>query len=176
MSLSVQHPNGPFVPPDTVSPSDRARAIRAIAELPGLLNTALSGLTVGDLAATYRPGGWKLRQVMHHIADSHLNAFVRFKLALTEHVPTIKPYAESDWAETADGDHDDVSPSVQIIAGVHQRWHRLLVAMTETDWARCLIHPDSGVLQLDQLLSLYAWHGAHHVAQIAAYRRGRGDA
>lgn len=95
---------------------------------------------------------------------------VRFKLALTEHVPTTTPYVEGAWAATADGDHDDVSPSVQIISGLHQRWHRLLVSMTDEDWKRHVIHPEVGVLRLDQMLSLYAWHGAHHVAQIRSYR------
>jgi uncharacterized damage-inducible protein DinB len=169
MSHSLQYPIGEWVLPSSLSSSERARAIRAIGDLPALLGGTLSRLSAGDLAARYRPGGWTLRQVVHHLADSHLNGYTRFKLALTEDEPTIKPYDQDAWATLADGDSDDLSATMELLSGLHRRWHRLLVSLDDARFARRLVHPQLGVLRLDQVLTNYAWHGAHHVAQIAAW-------
>ena len=113
----------------------------------------------------YRDGGWTARQVVHHVADSHMNAFIRFRLALTEDKPTIKPYKEAEWAKLEDM-RLDPRVSVQILDGLHQRWHTMLLAMKDDDFAREAIHPDHGPRSLDWFLQLYAWHGRHHIGHI----------
>jgi len=131
-------------------------------------------LTASQLDTPYRPGGWTVRQVVHHVPDSHLNAYVRFKLALTEDSPTIKPYDEAAWAKLADTAETPVEVSLQLLESLHARWVRLLESMTEADFARQFHHPESGTMSLDTYLSGYAWHCRHHVAHITQLRARMG--
>ncbi len=144
--------------------------IDQIAAAPLRMREAVSGLTPSQLDTTYRPGGWTLRQVVHHVPDSHLNAYVRFKLALTEDGPTIKPYDEARWAELSDTRDTPLNTSLAMLEALHDRWVRLLRSMAPADFQRQLKHPESGTMTLDALLSLYAWHGRHHVAHITSAR------
>lgn len=145
--------------------AERTVNIGIIAELPKRLSAAVAGLDDAQLESPYRENGWTLRQTVHHIADSHLNAYCRFKLALTEELPTIRPYREELWAELIDSKLD-LGPSLQIIDGIHRRWSALLQNMTDADMARELIHPESGTRTLENMLGLYAWHSQHHLAHI----------
>jgi len=148
--------------------------IEQIAATPMRLRDAVTGLTPAQLDMPYRDGGWTLRQVVHHVPDSHLNAYVRFKLALTEDTPTIKPYDEARWAELQDTHSTPVKTSLAMLESLHDRWVRLLRSMKPGDFQRQLAHPDSGVMTLDALTALYAWHGRHHVAHITSTRERKG--
>jgi hypothetical protein len=161
-----QYPIGRFHAPDPVTEAHRSVAIADIEALPVLLREAMEDGTSAHLDVRYRPGGWTLRQVVHHLADSHLNAYIRFKLALTEDEPTIKPYDESSWAELPDSRlHPDVS--LQLLEGLHGRWTALLRSMDDADFARGFFHPElAGVKRLDHVLMMYAWHGKHHLAHV----------
>ncbi len=171
----LRYPIGPFEPADTLTEDARAAAIEAIAIAPRALRAALHGLTGDQLDTPYRPGGWTVLQVAHHLADSHLNAFVRFKLALTEDGPEVRPYDEGAWAETADVSEVPAEASLAILDGLHARWVTLLRAMGPEDFRRRFRHPEhDGNPDLDWLLQLYAWHGAHHVAHVVELRRRRG--
>ena len=130
----------------------------------------MAGLSEQQLDTPYRPGGWTARQVVHHLADSHMNSCVRFRLALTEDSPTIKPYDEVSWASLPDASTMPVEPSLILLEGLHSRWVRLLESMSETDFLREFHHPESGVVRLEQNLAHYAWHGKHHVAHINSVR------
>lgn len=164
-------PIGPFVSPTTVTDRDRARWIADLARAPQALREALQGLDDAQLATPYRAGGWTLRQVAHHLADSHVNAYIRFKVALTEDQPTIKPYREAAWAELVDNKAVPVSVSVQLLAALHERWHAVLVAMNPADWQRTYFHPEKNApVALDSALALYSWHSRHHVAHITTLR------
>ena len=127
-----------------------------------------------QLDTPYRPGGWTVRQVVHHLPDSHMNAYVRFRLALTENEPTIKPYEQQLWAELPDAKTADIEMSLKLFEGLHQRWVLLLRSMKPEDFHRKYIHPESGVNVLDNVLQLYAWHGKHHVAHITSLRKRMG--
>ena len=142
-----------------------------IARTPANLRAAVHGLSKAQLDTEYRPGGWSLRQVIHHVPDSHLNAYVRFKLALTEDDPTIKPYAEDRWAELADTKATPVEVSLALLDSLHDRWVRLLRALTDEEWKRTFRHPELGPMTLEKTLALYAWHGKHHVAHITDLRK-----
>jgi uncharacterized damage-inducible protein DinB len=142
-----------------------------IARTPANLRTAVHGLSEAQLDTEYRPGGWSVRQVIHHVPDSHLNSYVRFKLALTEDDPTIKPYAEDRWAELADSKATPVEVSLTLLDSLHDRWVRLLRSLTEEEWKRTFRHPDLGPMTLEKTLALYAWHGKHHVAHITELRK-----
>ena len=144
--------------------------IDQISAVPTHMRDAVSGLTPAQLDTPYREGGWTLRQVIHHVPDSHLNAYCRFKLALTEDVPTIKPYDESRWAELADTHDTPVKTSLALLESLHFRWVCLLRSMKPADFQRRLNHPESGPMSVDNLLALYAWHGRHHVAHITSAR------
>ncbi|GAA4715186.1 YfiT family bacillithiol transferase [Brevibacillus fulvus] len=144
--------------------------IRDIADLPGQLRQAVSGLTEEQLNTPYRPGGWTVRQVVHHLADSHMNCYIRFKLALTEDVPTIKPYEEAEWAELFDGKAGPVEDSLQLLDFLHRRWVRLLQSMTPEQYERAFDHPANGRTTLNKALGSYSWHGRHHLAQITQLR------
>ena len=160
--MDPRFPTGKFTfDPNTTSAQRRER-IAAIGSFPGELKAAMAG---ARLDKTYRDGGWTARQVVHHVADSHMNAFIRFRLALTEDKPTIKPYDEAAWAKLADAKLEP-TVSIQILDGLHQRWHTMLQAMSETDFAREAVHPDHGARTLDWFLQLYAWHGRHHIGHI----------
>lgn len=144
----------------------RQEMIGQIEEAPTRLRAAVEGLTAEQLDTPYRPGGWTVRQVVHHVPDSHLNAYVRFKLALTEQEPAIKTYKEALWAELADTREVPVEVSLTLLDSVHRRWVAVLRSLAAADFERTLHHPDHGVLNLNQLLCMYAWHGRHHVAHI----------
>ncbi len=166
MSEDLSYPIGKF---DAGSAASRADNIRAISDLPSNLASAVSGLSEEQLDTPYRPEGWTVRQTVHHVADSHLNSIIRFKLALTEEMPTIRPYYEDRWAELADS-KVPVDVSLSIIDGLHSRWTILLGSMSDADFQRRLIHPESGEWTLDKLLAMYAWHSRHHTAHITNLR------
>jgi hypothetical protein len=170
----LRYPVGQFRRPESLDDAQRRRAIDAIAATPAKLRAAVKGLTDAQLGTPYRPGGWTVRQVVHHVPDSHMNAYVRFKLALTEDEPTIKPYDEARWAELADSRETPVETSLVLLERVHERWVILLRSMSDNDFARRLRHPETGVQRLDQVLALYEWHGAHHVAHVTSLRERMG--
>ena len=153
---------------------ERQELIDQIAEAPARLRAAVKGLTPEQLDTPYRPGGWTVRQVAHHVPDSHLNAYVRFKLALTEEEPPVKLYEEARWAELPDTRDVPVEVSLALLENLHRRWVSLLRSLPATDFERTLRHPDHGVLNLNQLLGIYAWHGRHHVAHVTALRERMG--
>ena len=154
-------------------PSEAARQafIADIANAPATLRAALNGLSEPQLDAPYRAGGWTVRQVVHHVPDSHLNAYVRFKLALTEDEPTIKPYAEDRWAELEDTKSTPIEISLVLLESLHDRWVRLLRSLSGEDWRRQFRHPELGVVPLEKNVALYAWHGKHHVAHVTQLRK-----
>ena len=162
-----RYPIGPFSYDVAVSPADRTRHVEELAALPSQLRTALSGASEADLARTYRDGGWTVRQVVHHLPDSHLNGFVRFKLALSEEEPTIRPYDEARWAELPDVAATPVAVSLALLEALHGRWVALLRGMAEEDFRRCYVHPEHGrAIPLGVSLASYAWHGRHHLAHV----------
>ncbi|MDR3749258.1 MAG: bacillithiol transferase BstA [Acidobacteriota bacterium] len=173
----LRYPIGEFqwVPPenDEEMAKRRAHYIDVLSKLPTEMRAAVRGLTELQLDTPYRPDGWKVRQVVHHVPDSHMNAYVRFKLALTENQPTIRPYDEAEWAKLPDS-AAPVEVSLQLVAALHSRWVDLLRGMHSSDFARTLFHPERGDLTLDQLLAMYAWHSAHHTAHITSLRERMG--
>jgi uncharacterized damage-inducible protein DinB len=170
---ALRYPTGKFQRPASLDADARARAIDIVAATPARLREAVRGLTAEQIETPYRPGGWVVRQVVHHVPDSHLNAFIRFKLALTENEPTIKPYDESEWAKLADT-RLPLETSLTLLDAVHERWLAVLRAMTQADFERVLMHPETGRQRLDQVLALYAWHGPHHIAHITSLRERQG--
>jgi len=165
-NVDPRFPIGTFTFDPAVTPDTRRRAIDAIRQTPAKLRAAAAGMTAAQLDTPYREGGWTVRQVIHHVAESHANAWIRFKLALTEDNPTIKPYDENAWAMLPDVTGAPVEPSLALIDALHQRWLAVLDAMTADDFTRPLRHPERGQLTLDFMLQLYAWHGPHHVAHV----------
>jgi hypothetical protein len=162
----LKYPIGKFIVPVTYTNEDIRGWINDIKELPGKLRQTIITLNETQLDTPYRPGGWTLRQVVHHIADSHLNAMIRFKWALTEDKPTIKAYKQSDWALLPDY-RLPVEPSLKLLEGLHQRLVALFESFTEDDWDRSFIHPETGAtITLKRNLALYAWHSKHHLAHI----------
>jgi uncharacterized damage-inducible protein DinB len=155
----------------TNTAEERKKLIESIAELPERLKEAVMGLTGKQLETPYREGGWTVRQVTHHLADSHMNAYIRYKLALTEDNPTIKPFEEAAWAELADSRITPIDVSLALVENLHARWIVLLRSLKPEEWERKLTHPVSGLMSLDTMLGLFAWHGAHHVAQITGLRK-----
>jgi len=172
--MDLQYPIGPFTWPADVSADQRRRYIDEIEQAPAHLRTAVTGLTGEQLDTPYRPGGWTVRQVVHHVPDSHLNSYLRFKLALTEDEPTIKPYDQSRWAELADVRMAPVETSLVLLESLHHRWVSLLRSLSEADFARTFRHPEIGIVRLDRNLALYAWHGRHHVAHITSLGKRMG--
>ncbi len=165
--MDPRYPIGKYTPPQEATPALRQQAISAIAEAPAKLRAAVKGLNDEQLNTPYREGGWTVRQVAHHVPDSHMNAYVRFRLALTEQEPTIKPYEEARWAELVDAKSAPVDVSLALL-------ERLLHSLKPEDFARTFRHPDHGVRTLDWLLFLYAWHGRHHTAHVTELRRQKG--
>jgi uncharacterized damage-inducible protein DinB len=159
-------PIGKFSYPESVSKSERDQFLARLESTPARLRAAVSGLTPAQLNTPYREGGWTIRQVAHHLPDSHMNSYVRFKLALTEDEPTIKPYDEKAWAKLIDTAETAVETSLLLLETLHSRWVTLLRGLTEEQWGRKMRHPVNGLLRLDQVLALYAWHGDHHIAHI----------
>jgi uncharacterized damage-inducible protein DinB len=169
VSHTLQYPVGRYVPLATVSQDDVNDAIATLAELPGQLRNAVDELSFEQLNTAYRPGGWTVRQVVHHLADSHMNAFIRVRLALTEDWPTIKPYNEAAWAEL----HDALAPvewSLELIESLHARWVMLLQSLTKAQWQRGFVHPENGRTTVEGSALLYAWHSRHHLAHITHLR------
>jgi hypothetical protein len=153
---------------------EREQFIRDIEKTPGQLRAAIQGLSEEQLDTPYRDGGWTVRQVIHHVPDSHLNSYIRFKLALTEDEPTIKPYMEDRWAELADSRVTPIDTSLTLLDSLHQRWVLLLRSFRSDDWKKTFRHPEVGLLTLDKTLGLYSWHGKHHVAHITTLRQNKG--
>ena len=173
MDTPPQDPAGPYLPLDVIDPELRRDLIAVVAAAPAALAGAVAGLGVTEYDTRYRK--WTVRQIIHHLADSHINAYTRYRLALTEDRPTIKPYDESRWAELSDARDGDVAPSMALLDGLHARWAELLRGMTDEDFARSFFHPElQRVVRLDEALSLYAWHGRHHTAQIDWLRAQHG--
>jgi uncharacterized damage-inducible protein DinB len=157
---AVEHPD------DTM----RKEFIQRIADAPAALAAAVKGLSEQQLDTPYRDGGWTVRQVVHHMPDSHMNSYVRLRLALTENEPTIKPYEEHLWAELFDARTAPIAVSLTMLEALHQRWVMLLRSLKPADFSRTFRHPVNGVRTVDWLLQLYAWHGRHHVAHITSLR------
>ncbi len=174
--MDLRYPIGRFQRPVDVTAEERAAYIEAIAAAPVALREAVRGLDDAQLDTPYRPDGWTVRQVVHHVPDSHLNSYARFKLALTEQEPTIRPYDEKAWAALPDGRSPLVAESLALLDALHARWVYLLRAMTPAEFVRTLVHPEhpEAPMTLDVMLALYAWHGTHHVAQITALREREG--
>ena len=166
----AKYPIGKFKAPASYTHHDLHQWIEDIKALPAQLRIAVMQLNEKQLDTPYRTGGWTIRQTVHHVADSHANAFIRFKLALTEDNPTIKPYNEADWALLADS-RLPIEPALRMLEGIHMRWVALLESLSEEQWDRCFIHPEMGAkVPLRRSLGLYAWHGKHHLAHIKSVK------
>jgi hypothetical protein len=175
MSGDPRFPIGKFQAPDQISAAQRAEYIGAIEACPVQMRAAVKDLSPAQLDTPYREGGWTVRQVAHHVPDSHLNAYVRFKLTLTENEPTIKPYDEAAWANLNDTAGTPVETSLDMLAALHKRWVVLLRGISEEGWKRKFVHPEmSAPMALDTYLALYAWHSRHHVAHITELRKRLG--
>lgn len=166
----LRYPIGRFKAPAASVPSVRATHIQTLRQLPDRMRDAIAGLNDAQLETPYRDGGWTVRQLVHHVADSHANSYLRFKLALTEDWPTIKSYDEAAWAELADSRKLPVETSLQLLAALHQRWVTLLESMGEEDFHKGYYHPETGRQNLAQVLALYDWHSRHHTAHITSLR------
>lgn len=169
----LRFPIGPFVDPGELEDAERASAIESLADLPERVGGAVAGLSESQLDTPYRPDGWTVRQVVHHLPDSHLNSYIRFKLGLTEDQPTIRTYHEERWAELPDS-AAPVEISLSLLDALHRRWVVLLRGLEDSDWERVIIHPDLGRMRLDALLAFYDWHGTHHTEHILHLRRRSG--
>jgi hypothetical protein len=172
--MGLSYPIGKFAgtldATTAIDPDRLQQDIAAIAAAPERFRSAVAGLDDGQLDTPYRPGGWTVRQVVHHVADSHMNAYIRFRLAVTEESPVIKPYDQAKWAELRDAKSLPVEVSLGLIDGLHERWVALVRSFSGTDFARTLRHPELGVLRLDQYVAMYAWHCRHHAAHITGLR------
>jgi uncharacterized damage-inducible protein DinB len=168
-----RYPIGKFTPVPSLTPAERVACIDQIAAAPAIFRNTVTGLTDVQLDTPYRAGGWTVRQVAHHLPDSHMNAYLRFKWGLTENVPAIKTYEEKDWAETPET-RAPIAMSLDLLAALHMRWVTLLRAMRPEDFARTIQHPEWGTPSLDTLLALYTWHGRHHTAHVSTLRRRMG--
>ena len=174
MTEDLRFPIGEFDRNYETSPTARRERIETITDLPARVSSAVAGLGESQIDTPYRPGGWTVRQTVHHIADSHSNSLTRFKLALTEDdPPTIRPYYEDRWAELADNKLP-INISIKMIDGIHARWAALLNSMTDADYARKFIHPETGEWTLESALALYAWHSLHHTAHITSLCKREG--
>jgi hypothetical protein len=161
-----RYPIGRFEWPEHVTAEERTALLERLASAPARLRALVTGLTDRQLDTPYREGGWTVRQVIHHLPDSHMNSYVRFKLALTEEEPVIRPYDEAAWALLGDTTETPVSTSLALLETLHARWVILLRGLTEPQWARAMRHPQHGLLRLDHVLALYAWHGDHHIGHV----------
>jgi hypothetical protein len=173
-AADLRYPMGKFKWEGRTTDQQRRQYIDDIAAAPARLREAVKGLNEPQLDTPYRPGGWTVRQVVHHLPDSHMNAYVRFKLALTEEAPTVKTYEEARWAELTDARTAPVETSLTLLESLHHRWVTLLKSLTATDWARTFQHPELGPMTLEKTLAMYAWHGKHHVAHISSLRERNG--
>ena len=172
--MDIRYPIGKFMWTGSQSPDQRLNAIKDIAAAPAMMREAVAGLTSAQLDTPYRDGGWTVRQVVHHVPDSHMNSYIRIKFALTEQEPTIKPYNEEIWAKLVDARTAPVDPSLELLEGLHHRWAVLLRSLTELEVQRKFFHPELGTVTIDQYIALYAWHGKHHAAHITSLRERNG--
>jgi hypothetical protein len=170
----LRYPIGKFSYEGSLTEDQKQKFLDEIAQAPTNLRAAVKGLSDAQLDTPYRPEGWTVRQVVHHVPDSHLNAYIRFKLALTEDEPTIKPYAEDRWAKLSDTQATPVEVSLIMLDSLHDRWVRLLRSLQPGDWKRTFRHPEMGVMNLERTLALYAWHGKHHVAHVTSLQERNG--
>lgn len=167
----LRFPVGKFHYEGTPSDQQKQTFLQEVEQTPAKLRAAVKGLSDSQLDTPYRPDGWTVRQVVHHVPDSHLNAYVRFKLGLTEDDPTIKPYAEDRWAELSDTKATPIEVSLTLLDSLHDRWVRLLRSLTPEQWKRTFRHPEMGPMTLEKTLALYAWHGRHHAAHVTELRK-----
>lgn len=170
----LRYPVGKARMEPRLTDEERRELIDQIEQAPARLRAAVEGLAPEQLETPYRPEGWTVRQVAHHVPDSHLNAYIRFKLALTEEEPPIKTYEEALWAKLPDTASVPVEVSLVLLESLHRRWVAVLRAMSAADFERTLRHPDFGVINLNELLGLYAWHSRHHVAHVTSLRERMG--
>jgi cell wall-associated NlpC family hydrolase len=171
---SLQYPVGRFTVPETVTPSALAVAIDEIAALPAAMRAAVRGLTAAQVETPYRDGGWTVRQVVHHVADSHMHAYMRVKFALTEESPTIRPYDEAAWAVLPDVAALPIDVSLGLLDGIHARWVACMRGLDASQFVRPFVHPELGPQRIDVSLLRYGWHGRHHTAHITALRSRSG--
>jgi len=169
-ATDLSYPIGRFQP----GSQSRKLVLLDIADTPGRVRDAVEGLSDSQLDTPYRPAGWTIRQVVHHLADSHMHSYIRTKFALTASEPTIMPYDENLWAGLKDGKAAPLEPSLSLLDGLHARWVQLLESLTESEWQRKFNHPERGLLALDVNASIYAWHGRHHTAHITELRKRMG--
>ena len=172
--MDHRYPIGQFTWTGRNAPEQRASAIADIEATPRNMRNAIAGLNDSQLDTPYRDGGWTVRQVVHHVPDSHMNSYIRFKFALTENEPTIKPYDEAMWANLVDARSAPVEASLNLLEGLHHRWTILLRSLSEDDVKRRFFHPELGVVTIDQYIALYSWHSRHHVAHITTLRKNKG--
>ena len=172
--MDNRYPIGEFTWEGFNSAQERAAAIDDIASAPQKMRSAVTGLTDAQLDTPYREGGWTVRQVVHHVPDSHMNSYLRCKFALTEHEPTIKPYDENIWANLIDGKTAPIEPSLRLLEGLHHRWAMLLRSLSDADLGRKFTHPEIGLINIDRVIAGYAWHSKHHVAHITTLRQSKG--
>lgn len=170
----LRYPIGKFNPKPAISDEERRSFIEAIAATPQHLREAINGLNQQQLDTPYRPDGWTVRQVIHHLPDSHLNSYIRFKIVLTEDHPTIRTYDQQRWAELPEAKTGPIEMSLTLLESLHHRWVLFLRNLQPSDFARTFNHPENGTMTLDRLLQLYAWHGRHHVAHITSLRSRMG--
>ncbi len=169
-----RYPIGDFSFAGPLNEEQRQKFIDDIAKTPPALRAAVRGLSPQQIETPYREGGWTVRQVTHHVPESHMNAYIRFKLALTEDEPTIKPYMEDRWAKLPDVQETPLEVSLTLLDSLHDRWVRLLRSLQADDWKRRFRHPELGVMTLERTLALYSWHGRHHVAHVTELRKRMG--
>jgi hypothetical protein len=170
----LRYPIGKFHFDGALTEQQKQTSLDDIANAPANLRLAVTGLSETQLDTPYRPEGWTVRQVLHHVPDSHMNAYIRFKLALTEDEPTIKPYEQQLWADLSDTKSTPIEVSLILLDSLHDRWVQLLRSFTVSDWKRTFRHPELGIVGLEKNLALYAWHGRHHVAHITELRKRNG--
>jgi len=167
----LRYPIGKFHFDGPLTPEQKQKSLDDLANAPANLRAAVLGLSPQQLDTPYRPEGWTVRQVVHHVPDSHMNAYIRFKLALTEDEPTIKPYEQQLWADLSDSKSTPIEISLTLLDSLHDRWLRLMQSLTPRDWKLTFRHPELGIVSLEKNVALYAWHGRHHVAHITALRQ-----
>ena len=170
----LSYPIGKWTFTPNMTREHRAALIQQIAEAPAQLRAAVKGLNPEQLNTSYRPGGWTVRQVVHHVPESHMNAYIRFKWALTENAPAIKAYDENAWSNTPEVKATPTDCSLAILESLHERWVILLKSLADKDWQRTIEHPENGTMALEKLLAIYAWHGRHHAAHITELRKRNG--
>ena len=166
----LRYPIGHFAWPGTLSPGERALPLETLREFPRKLRMAVEDLSGDQLETPYREGGWTVRQVVHHVADSHSVALARLRLALTEDWPSVQPYREARWAELGDARQAAIAPSLDLLAGLHARWVELLAGLEAQEWKRGYLHPEDGRQSVEQALALYDWHSRHHLAHVTRLR------